>query len=170
MSKVHELSGQRFGSYVVLTRNGSQNGRAMWLCRCDCGSIKTVLGHNLVSGHARSCGCINKRNEKHGFAFRGKRERLYIVWLSMKNRVLNPNSRTYKYYGGRGIKICDEWKNNYLIFREWAYSNGYDEKALRGKCTIDRIDVNGNYCPENCRWVDQSVQVKNSRPRNKRKQ
>lgn len=81
----------------------------------------------------------------------------------MKRRCYNKNSKDYMFYGGRGIEVCDEWLHNYPNFREWAYANGYDKDAPYGKCTIDRIDVNGNYCPDNCRWVDMKTQCKNRR-------
>ena len=104
-------------------------------------------------------------NRTHACSRVGKVERLYKVWLSIKTRTTNKNCRHYKYYGGRGISMCDAWKNDYLAFRQWAYSHGYDQDAPRGKCTIDRINVNGDYCPENCRWVDQKTQVANRRKR-----
>ena len=89
------------------------------------------------------------------------KERLYNVYLGMRHRCYDPKIKNYRLYGGRGIKICDEWLNDYSVFREWAYANGYDENAPRGKCTIDRIDNNGDYTPQNCRWVDMKTQRKN---------
>ncbi len=99
---------------------------------------------------------------KHGCAKRNSQTRLYHVWKNMKVRCNNPHSKEYKYYGQRGISVCEEW-NDFKNFREWAYANGYDEKAERGKCTLDRIDVNKNYEPSNCRWVDSKVQAQNRR-------
>ena len=91
-------------------------------------------------------------------------ERIYTIYNAMMSRCYNPNVPHYFRYGGRGISVCDEWRNNYYSFREWAYESGYDENAPRGKCTIDRIDDDGNYCPENCRWVDMKVQNNNQHP------
>lgn len=91
-----------------------------------------------------------------------RERRLYRVLQDMKSRCYNPKNRNYKNYGGKGIKICEEWRTNYLAFESWACENGYDENAPRGKCTIDRIDRNGDYCPENCRWVDMKTQLRNT--------
>lgn len=93
----------------------------------------------------------------------GKHKRLYKAWRSMKSRCYNQNSKCYKHYGGRGIIVCDEWLNSYKAFQDWAITNGYDKDAPYSKCTLDRIDVNGNYCPENCRWVDMKTQCNNTR-------
>ena len=93
----------------------------------------------------------------------GINDRLYEVWGSMKKRCNNPNDKSYKNYGGRGIKVCKEWNENYLSFKKWAYKNGYDENAPHGECTIDRINVNGNYEPNNCRWISNAEQQKNKR-------
>lgn len=169
MSKVKDLTGLRFGRLTVVCRAGSnERGRAMWECLCACGNYVTVVGKLLLNGDTKSCGCLIRRNAeclnlKHGQARAGKVERLYKVWLSMKTRVHNPNSNVYKHYGGRGITICKEWDESYAAFSEWAMSHGYDAGAKRGMCTLDRIDVNGGYSPENCRFVDQRTQMKNTR-------
>lgn len=97
--------------------------------------------------------------KKHGGCY----DRLYKVYANIKNRCYNENSNDYQYYGARGIKICAEWLNDYTAFKKWAYANGYNDSAQYGQCTIDRIDVNGNYEPSNCRWVSMSIQSKNRR-------
>lgn len=161
--------GERFGRLVVISRgddyvapNGSIHVR--WNCRCDCGNYTLVDSCQLVTGKTQSCGCLHlehlqRGNVKHG----GASDRLYKVYHNMKNRCYNINSDDYKYYGGRGIRICDEWLDNYQSFKEWAYANGYDKDAPKGECTIDRIDVNKNYEPSNCRWVSMEVQSRNRR-------
>lgn len=93
---------------------------------------------------------------------RWKDRRLYRVFQNMKSRCYNPNNNHYKNYGAKGIRICGDWLTNYILFENWAYENGYDENAPRGKCTIDRIDNDGDYCPENCRWVDMKTQHYNT--------
>lgn len=135
-----------------------------WDCLCDCGNITSVRTNDLKSGKSKSCGCTHRelliqRNYVHGKSG----TRLYAVWIKIKDRCLNPRCKRYSDYGGRGITICEEWKNSYESFENWALSNGYDVNAPRGKCTVDRIDNDGDYCPENCRIVDFSVQANNSR-------
>ena len=162
-----DRTGERFGRLTVLSRANdyvSKNNvhHVRWNCICDCGNTITVDVTRLVTGHTKSCGCLREEklsngNPKHG----GRYDRLYKVFHNMKARCYNKNSDDYKYYGGKGVTICDEWLSNYNVFKEWAYNNGYDDSADRGKCTIDRIDVNGNYEPSNCRWVDMAIQSRN---------
>lgn len=172
MPKFIDLTGQRFGRLLVIDRAENKiygrSSRTAWRCKCDCGNEIVTVSESLRQGVSNSCGCLNEElstsrivavNKKHG----GRKDRLYSIWHDMKNRVENPNSHAYKNYGGRGITVCDEWKNDYAAFREWAYSNGYDKDAPRGQCTLDRIDVNGNYCPENCRWTTMYHQIHNRR-------
>lgn len=171
MSKLIDLTGERYGRLVVLTRGENSNsGRTLWLCKCDCGNIVTVSGNDLRRGKTMSCGCYRRETAiahcKRDFSTHGETNtRLFRVWTNVKKRCNNPNYKGYKDYGGRGIMICEEWADNYELFREWALANGYDETAPRGKCTLDRINVNGNYEPSNCRWVDMKVQNNNKRPR-----
>ncbi len=149
--KAKDFTGERFGRLIVLSRAENKNHRVMWLCQCDCGNRTTVQANHLSDGSTLSCGkCANARNS-----------RLYkSVWNKLFQRCYNQNCHDYKNYGGRGIKVCDDW-HSYLSFRNWAVANGYDEAAPYGVCTLDRIDVNGDYCPENCRFVDLTTQCRN---------
>lgn len=158
-----DLTGKRFGNLVVLSFNSHKNRRrTYWNCLCDCGNITVVDGSHLVTGHTRSCGClaierISQLNYINGLS----QTRLNRVYRGMLNRCRNKNIPIYKYYGGRGIKVCDEWlpKNNgFYNFCKWAFEHNYDETL-----SIDRIDTNGDYTPYNCRFVDIITQANNRR-------
>lgn len=167
MNRAKDLSGRRFGRYVVLKRAGTDNNRnALWLCRCDCGSERIVRGKDLRSGVIMSCGCYHRELVRDMFTTHGSsRSRLYHVWDGMIGRCYRKNSDNYDWYGGRGITVCDEWRNNFQAFQDWAIANGYDEDATRGQCTIDRIDNDKGYSPDNCRWITHEAQQQNKRQR-----
>lgn len=170
-NRLIDLTGKRFGSLTVISRSENRvcNGhiQVMWLCRCDCGKEKVIRGTHLKSGAVISCGCVGKKNSaeakiKHGHTH----SRLYGVWCNMKNRCYNANVPCYFRYGGRGVRVCNEWLHDFGAFYNWAIQNGYDEDASYGKCTLDRIDNDGDYAPDNCRFVSMKVQCKNRRQGN----
>jgi hypothetical protein len=154
------IEGQKYNHITVIKKSYKNKARAqMYLCKCDCGKeyylVSSRIGKNI------SCGCVRPPkgyNKKHGCSY----TRLYKVWSQMKDRCLNPKSKRYEEYGGRGITIHPEWME-YVNFSKWAYENGYDGNAKFMKCTLDRIDCDGNYEPDNCRWVDMKRQGNNRR-------
>ena len=164
-TRAKDMIGKKFNMLTVVKRVANQGNYSRYFCLCDCGNTRLVLGQNLRSGRVKDCGCVsqvlrNKHISKntsvrtHGLS----RTRLYNIWLGMRDRCSREKNQDYNLYGGRGIKVCEEWKNDFLTFREWALKNGY-----KSDLSIDRIDPNGNYEPANCRWITLTEQTYNKR-------
>lgn len=161
-----DLTGMRFGRLTVIDKASPAKGShgenlSRWNCICDCGNKRIVRALVLLNGRTLSCGCLGKEHRraavlKHGLS----KQRIYHIYLGMIDRCYDQNSENYFCYGGRGISVCDEWRgeNGATLFKEWAMKNGYAEDL-----SLDRIDVDGNYEPSNCRWVDNYVQQNNKR-------
>lgn len=158
LGKFENLKGKNFGKLTVLERIENKGEKVCWICFCECGNYKNVLSVHLKDGAITNCGCVKKQiiskaNTKHGKS----NTRLFRIYSHMKDRCYRKNDKRYKNYGGRGIKICDEWLNDFMNFYNWAMKNGYQENL-----TIDRINVNGNYEPSNCRWASIKDQMNNT--------
>lgn len=153
-----ELVGKKFGNLTVISFVEKKNRHNRWLCHCDCGKDVVCYQYNLLRGTSTSCGCLRsyyakKSRNCHGESY----TRLYREWSAMKVRCYNKNTHYYKNYGGRGIKVCDEWQT-FWPFREWAYKNGYNDDL-----SLERKEVDGDYCPENCTWIPVAKQASNKR-------
>lgn len=166
MGSIKNLIGQKFGWLTVIEYIGNNHNRkAVWKCVCDCGSICNVISINLINSNTKSCGCYKLLRIKESVTKHGEsKTRFYKVWLDMKARCFNPNKVRYSHYGGRGIKVCDSWLKFENFYRD-MYESYLDHVKIYGEkqTTIDRVNVNGNYCPENCKWATYKEQNSNTR-------
>ena len=155
MAKLSDITGKTFGHWQVLYRSGSTPNKAsVWRCKCLlCGNEKDVVGSSLVNGYSTKCRrCVPRQSLSKPH----RKDRIYHIYSAMKQRCYNPNAKHYDVYGGRGITVCDEWKNNPDAFIEWAYQNGYDDTL-----SLERIDTSKGYSPSNCTWIPLSKQAEN---------
>lgn len=158
MSVFMDLTGKKFGRLTVKCRAPNIGSFVAWFCQCRCGNTSVVLAGHLRQGRIISCGCYKQENSKRRATKHGDcGSKLHRIWLAMRQRCLNPKSKSFKDYGGRGICVCADW-DEYSNFKAWALAHGYKEGL-----SIERIGVNGNYCPENCTWIPKGDQNKNTR-------
>lgn len=159
MAKSIDITGQRFGKLTVLRFDKTdKRGEKFWMCQCDCGNLTSVSSYKLRTGYTKSCGCLQQEHRKKGFHKKhGMADtRLYVIWQNMKHRCNDPNNIMYQHYGGRGIMVCKEWLDGFEHFMRWAQSTGYREGL-----SLERINVNGNYEPHNCKWITKTQQYLN---------
>lgn len=155
-NNIKNLTGKRFNRFTVLSFHGMRNNSSLWTCQCDCGNIKNILGYTLTNSTSKSCGCLHKEvaasRKKHGKCF----SREYNIWVGMKQRCYNPLSSGFKDYGGRGVRVCDEWKHDFNVF--------ISDMGLPPSHThqLDRINNNLDYSPSNCKWSTRKQQMRNT--------
>lgn len=154
MSKI-DMTGLKFGRLTVIGPAKNRGTRAYWVCKCECGRTKEIRGWSLRNGNVQSCGC--EKGLRHGACTGGRPKRIYNIWRDMRDRCKNPNNVGFELYGARGISVCQEWED-FQSFWEWAKRTGYSDSL-----TLDRVDSNGGYNPDNCRWITNSEQQRNKR-------
>lgn len=152
-------------SEPVFYKGKNKGRRKFWLCKCIlCGKTKAIREDSLLDSHIKSCGCLQRKNayimSQNNIKHHKTNTRLYNIWCSMKQRCYYVKHKEFKYWGGKGVTVCDEWKDNFQNFYDWAINNGYKDNL-----SIDRINCNGNYCPDNCRWATAKEQVNNTLPK-----
>ena len=149
--KADEIIGKTFNELTVIEKIGKDERGTLFMCQCSCGNTTLLHTRDIVSGNTRSCGCLSTKHKQYG-------TRLYQTWADMKRRCYNEDNKSYKYYGAKGVAVCEEWKNNFESFYNWSIANNYSDDL-----TIDRINPFGNYEPTNCRWVTRTEQAHNKR-------
>lgn len=158
---VNSLIGKKFNRLTVIEKAGKKYGITAYLCRCDCGNEVVLTGSSLTTGNTKSCGCYAKEIQEN--SERRRKDKMYHLYYGIKTRCYNPNSPEYKNYGERGIKMCDEWLNDFAVFKNWMLEHGYDYSKSNVEQQIDRIDNNGDYSPDNCHLVTCKQNCRNTR-------